>query len=107
MSSPLPLKKLIGSLAAFEKHLDKLPDDARGRLIGCAVNAAALAIRVDKPSHDLRGLFETQIAMINDCLERWSEEDGLQASCVRDVRSDIGNLVMDYRDHTGNLCRGT
>lgn len=77
MSSLLPLTELIGPLAAFDKHLDKLPNDARGRLIGCAVNTAALAIRVDKPSYDLQGLFETQIAMMNDCLERWSEEDRL------------------------------
>lgn len=77
MSSPMPLRELILPLADFEEHLGKLPDNARSRFIGCAANAVALAIRADKPTYDLRGLFETQISMMKDCLEQWSEEDGL------------------------------
>ena len=44
MTTPMPLVELISPLVAFEKHLEKLPDDARGRFIGLAVNAAILAI---------------------------------------------------------------
>ena len=71
MTSPMPLTELISPLATFEKHLEKLPDDARSRFIGIAANAAALAIRVDKPTNDLRGLFETQMDMMKVCLDGW------------------------------------
>lgn len=77
MAEPMPIRELISPLEVFEKHVNTLPDGARSRFIGCAFAAVALAIRLDKPKYDLRGLFETQMGMMKSCLDDWAEQDDL------------------------------
>jgi hypothetical protein len=76
MGHPHAIKELIAPAVEFDRLTERLPDSARARFIQVAANAALLAIRVDKPLQDLRGLHETQLEMMKQCLEEWAKEDG-------------------------------
>ena len=73
-----PLTELIAPVEELKRRFGQLPQHApRARFISCAIRAMEFAVRLDKPEHEIRGLFETQLDMMRQCLDEWAEADGL------------------------------
>jgi hypothetical protein len=75
LSAPMPIQELRTPSDAFVEAVDKLPDNNRARLIQMAGRVARLAVMVDKPRHELKGLLEHHIETMQRCLGEWTEED--------------------------------
>ena len=77
MPEPMPIRDLIGPMDDMENRIDALQDGPRKRFIACALQAAAIAVRMDKPRKDIPGLLNTDIEMMRSNLQEWAKEDGL------------------------------
>ncbi len=77
MPRPNAITELMDPLSDLKSKVAKLHDDDRIRFIGCALEAASLAVSVDKSKTDIKATLKASIDMMNVCLEKWAEKDGL------------------------------
>ena len=77
MSELMPIKELIEPIENLSSEVSKQQDSSRIRFIGCAIQAAKNAAKIDKPKYEIRKLLETNMDMMKQWLKEWAEEDGL------------------------------